>query len=128
MNSTELEHIKCCILCCALQSPLTALCCHTSPQPESEASVTTTSLREGIKPSVTPLARCALRLQGCNARRHSLDTLTFLDPCNLGSKWRPLVQTWNGRKWRRPSGTIDVTDINIPNSLRKRLYLTILSS
>ncbi|CAL8314984.1 unnamed protein product [Boreogadus saida] len=53
-----------------LQSPLTALCCHTAPQPESEASITTTSRREGIEPNETPLARNALRLQGCNARRH----------------------------------------------------------
>jgi hypothetical protein len=60
----------CRVLCCTLQTPLNALCCHTAPQPERKASVTTTSRREGIEPSVTPLARNALRLQGCNARRH----------------------------------------------------------
>ena len=111
---------------CAVQSPLIALCCHTAPQPEGEASVTTTSRREGIEPNEMPLARYAPALHGRNARRHRLDTLTLLDLWDFGSNWRQLIQIWNGRKYRRPSGTTDVTDVNIPNSLRNRLYLNLL--
>ncbi|CAL8354132.1 unnamed protein product [Gadus morhua 'NCC'] len=90
------------VLAIRFTSPLTTLCCHTALQPESEASVTTTSRREGIEPSVTPLARYALRLQGCNARRHRLDTLTFLDPCNLGSSgghWSKLGTAVEEAQW-----------------------------
>ncbi|XP_053471223.1 uncharacterized protein LOC128601852 [Ictalurus furcatus] len=46
----------CCSRCQGLHWPLTALHCHTAPQPAREASVVTTSLQEGLAPKGTPWA------------------------------------------------------------------------
>lgn len=54
----------CSIIFCADQSPLTGLCYHTAPQTEGEASVTTTSRCEVIKPNEMPLARHVSSLHG----------------------------------------------------------------
>ena len=60
---------------------------HTAPQPERQASVSTTSLREAFLPKGDPAIRYALSLQDLRARRHCPDTLTNLRLCHLGFKW-----------------------------------------
>ena len=112
--------LMCRRLSCGPQLPLTNLWFQTAPQPVRDASVTTTSRRDGRDPRTTPWDRNCRLPQGSSYPRHWLESRTGLPRCLSGSRPKVLTHTCKGRKARSPRGTSVDAAINMPNKRRSR--------